>query len=160
MNAAELLAAALRDGSIERSGRVSRRDHPFAARSYLADCTGLAWHVPAALRNRGTFVLDAEIPQPVRPTLVRRYGVEHPDTFAEHWTRAEALAKLDDLPIITWLSRHRLTLPEHVEGLRDVGEIDWSTERFDDVVVTFAATTRIRRADTSGERSPTVGGSL
>ena len=160
MNAAELLSAALRDGRLERSSGVSRREHPLAARSYLSDGTGLAWHVPEALRSRGTFVIDAEIPQPVRSTLVRRYGVDDPDTFAERWTRAEALAKLDDLPIITWLSRHGLAVPDHVEARRDVGEIDWSTEHFDGVVVTFAVTTRAEQADTSEDGSPAVGGTV
>lgn len=160
VNAAELLAAAVRDGRLERSREVTRQARPDAARSYLSDGTGLAWHVPSALLSHGTFVLDAEIPRPVRSTLVRRYGVDDPDTFAERWTRAEALAKLADLPIITWLSRHGLTVPEHVGALRDVGETDWSTERFGDVIVTFAVTAHAQRADTSEERSPAVGGTV
>lgn len=138
MCAREVLSAAIRDGRLVRGDDVSGETWPDAARTYLADGSGMAWQVPEALRGRGVFVIDAEIVVPVRASLVRRYGVTDPDEFAELWTRAECLAKLTDLPIITWLQRHRLDIPAFVTGLVERDRLAWVTENRDGIVITRA----------------------
>lgn len=142
MRADDLLRVAIRDGAVIRSTDVSASTHPDAARTYLSDGTGMAWLVPENVRGSGGFVIDAEIPVGVRRSLVRRYGIDDPAEFAQRWTRAEALAKLDDLPIITWISRHGLDVPDHVSQLVSVGEMSWKTVGYNDTVLTFAVRVR------------------
>lgn len=137
MKATELLEAAMTTGRLVRGADVSATTHPDAARTYLADGTGLAWHVAPDLRAHGRFVVDAEIIAPVRPSLQRRYSITDDTTFAEAWTRVEVWAKLLDTPVITWLTRHGLDEPTHIAERRDVGEIAWTTRRYGDAVAAF-----------------------
>lgn len=153
MRADEVLRLARRDGRVVRSTDVSRATYPSAARSYLADGSGAAWSVPEKLWDAGVFTLDAEVPVAVRPTLVRRYGIDDPVAFARAWTRAEALAKLDDLPIVTWLSRHGLGVPARIHRERAVSEIAWETSEHGDMIVTFAVRLRPRRLTRTGARA-------
>lgn len=141
MSAHALLGEAVRDGGLVRSTQVDATQFPHSARTYLSDGSGLAWTVPAPLRSRGTFVVDAEIPAVMRPSLVRRFGPMEPVDFARQWTRAEALAKLADVPIITWLSWCGLTVPDVMTAARDGNELAWKTIHHQDAVVTFAVAT-------------------
>lgn len=112
---------------------VDAARYPRAARSYLADGRGVAWFCPRVSSAR--FVIDAELLAPVRPVLVRRYGLRDEEAFARAWTRAEALAKLADVPIITWLSRYGLDVPDEWERLRDEGTAAWRTEWLQEGIV-------------------------
>ena len=152
VDAREMLERALGEGSLVRGCEVNATTCPQAARSYLSDGTALAWTVPLPLRAAGSFVLDAEIPAQVRPSLVRRYGVIDADAFARQWTRAEALAKLHDTPIITWLARHGLDVPTKVQQARDTGRVAWRTQicksaNLEACVITFAASDRTYRSE-------------
>ena len=138
MNAHGLLADAIEAGSVVRSADVSAGKHPNAARTYLSDGSGVAWSVPTNLRHDATFAIDAEIPSVVRPALARRYGLTDPTKFAVAWTRAEALAKLFDTPIITWLARYGLALPAHANAACQAGTLAWQTGRVGDAVITYA----------------------
>ncbi|HCQ19070.1 MAG TPA: hypothetical protein DIU42_07610, partial [Dermacoccus sp.] len=71
-----VLEAAVRDGDVVRAADVNATTFPDAARSYLADGTGLGWCVPERVRESARFVIDAEIVAPVRASLVRRFGVD------------------------------------------------------------------------------------
>lgn len=146
----------MRDGDVVRAADVNATTFPDAARSYLADGTGLGWCVPERVRESARFVIDAEIVAPVRASLVRRFGVDDPVEFAEAWTRAEALAKLADVPIITWLSRHGLAVPADVLEDAAVGRVAWRTEVRGDVVMTRAAALSGAKPRDSG----VVGGAL
>lgn len=147
MNGHEVLSAAIRDGQLVRGADVSAETRPDASRTYLADGSGMAWKVPEGLGGRGVFVIDAEIVAPVRASLVRRYGVTDPDEFAALWTRAECLAKLTDVPIITWLQRHRLEVPPFATDLVERDRLAWMTENRDGVVITRAV---LLRRETQG----------
>ena len=140
MNADEALHAAADAGCLVWGRDVSGQTWPDAARTYLGDGTGVAWVIPAHLRQHARFVIDAEIVRPIRPSLVRRYGDLDPQLFARRWTRAEAFAKLADVPIITWLQRHRLDLPDTASH---GSHLAWFSERRDidgrATVITFAA---------------------
>ncbi|MFW6597152.1 hypothetical protein ACQBAU_05510 [Propionibacteriaceae bacterium Y2011] len=52
--------------------------------------------------------------QPVPPALAGRHRVPA-DEFWRDWTAAEVAAKLADVPILTWLGRHRLGTATGVE---------------------------------------------
>lgn len=138
MRAETLLREAIAHGELTRAANISSTTHPDAARTYLSDGTALAWQPGESVRGAGTFVIDAEIPSPVRPSLIRRYGIDDAMAFATAWTRAEALAKLADLPIITWLGRYRLDVPPPVLAAQASGLLAWHTNHADGVTRTRA----------------------
>lgn len=145
-----MLEAAVRDGHLERGEHVDAARFPQAARTYLADGTGLAWTPPSRLRRTAAFAVDAEIVAPVRASLARRFGVHDPVEFAKAWTRAEALAKLADVPIITWLSRHGLGVPAAVVEDAAQGRVAWRTDVAEDVVTTRAVAVNAEESRDSG----------
>ncbi len=64
----------------------------------------------------GRFALDVELVTAAPPDrLLRRWRQHHPlvdqDDFWVHWTQAEALAKLTNVPILAWLQHHDLGDP-------------------------------------------------
>lgn len=85
--------------------RVTGRDAAHGGvRSHLADGRTVVWEPP---ERPGRHAVDAEIAgQDVPPALGARFPAEDPRAFWRAWTRAETLAKLADVPILVWLTRH------------------------------------------------------
>ncbi|TWP35079.1 hypothetical protein [Leekyejoonella antrihumi] len=61
--------------------------------------------------------------------------------FWSHWTRAEVAAKLQDVPILLWLRRYSVELPDdlHVSGPTEVGHLMLRTLVLEQMVVTVGA---------------------
>ena len=89
--------------------RWLRTDEPGSVtNSHLADGRRLGWHGPVPAG--GALAIDAEITAaPVPPALARRFGT---DRFWARWTRAEALCKLADLPMLAWVGHRGLDSPD------------------------------------------------
>lgn len=111
-------------------------------RSYLSDGRGVGWDPPSTA-SRWQAALDAErLDQRVPPALRRLAGRGRgldptalpPEVLWQQWTRAEVLAKLLDVPILTWIGRHGLTLPERLPTPLPVAVC---TLRVEDVVVSL-----------------------
>jgi hypothetical protein len=88
-------------------------------RSHLADGRVVGWYGAP-----GT-VIDAEICDVAPAHLVARFGAED---FVGRWTRAECAAKLADVPMQVWITRHGLT----------AAGIAVETVEVDDLVVSVA----------------------
>lgn len=98
-------------------------------RSYLADGRGVAWHVPDQLL-RGA-AIDAELAgQPVTSRIARRARSTEPDVVWPRWTRCEVVAKLLDLPVLSWLEWPGLIVPGELTRQVVVEHV-----RLDDVLV-------------------------
>lgn len=82
----------------------------------------------------GTAVaVDAEnAGQPVPTALGRRHRVPA-EQFWRDWTRAEVRAKLADVPVLVWISRHGLT------DATGSGQV--VTDRCDDLIVSVGVGT-------------------
>ncbi len=91
-------------GTLRGAGRDAAR---LGARSYLADGRTVVWEPPPEVPRR--IAVDAELAdQAVPRALGARFPAEAADARAwwRSWTRAETLAKLADVPILVWLTRH------------------------------------------------------
>ncbi|MBO1765698.1 hypothetical protein [Allobranchiibius sp. GilTou38] len=79
-------------------------------RSYLPDGRGVVWvapEMPGIAR-----AIDAEpAAAEVSRRLARRAGTEDPTVVWPLWTRAETVAKLLDLPVLSWLAWPGLEVP-------------------------------------------------
>ncbi|BCJ57490.1 hypothetical protein C1I93_19195 [Micromonospora endophytica] len=96
-------------------------------RSHLADGRCVGWYAPPPPGWR--VAIDAEHRGAAPPSaLVRRFGAAD---FWPRWTRAECLAKLADVPMVTWWHRYGLAVPPGTGWL-------WRTLYLDDLVVTAA----------------------
>jgi hypothetical protein len=97
------------DQLLSEAERWLRVDEPGSVtNSHLADGRRLGWHGPVPPGHALT--IDAEITAaPVPPMLARRFGT---DRFWERWTRAEALCKLADVPMLAWMSTIGLDSPD------------------------------------------------
>lgn len=93
-----------------------------AVRSYLSDGRGVGWNPPSTT-SRWQAALDAErldqrVPVVLQRLARRGSGLDPTSLPAEQlwqqWTRAEVLAKLLDVPILTWIGRYGLTLPDRL----------------------------------------------
>jgi hypothetical protein len=113
----------------ERHLRVGTADQLASAvtRSHLDDGRCVGWYGPPA--DGWRVALDSErADAQVPPALARRFGQSD---FWARWTRAEALCKLADVPVLTWWRRYGLTVPGDAVAV-------WRTLGLDDLVVTVA----------------------
>lgn len=101
----------------------------------------VAWHPSTAW---GRIAVDAErLTQPVPAALGHRWGTgpgPFPTAFWRWWTQAEVLAKLHDIPILTWLDRYGLDpagRPEEAAAL--VVSANLTTWQVEDFVVSTGA---------------------
>lgn len=79
-------------------------------RTYLPDGRGVVW--TASPRPEIARAVDAEPAYAhVSPRLVRRVGSEDPGIVWPLWTQAEVVAKLLDLPVLSWLAWPGLVVP-------------------------------------------------
>ena len=80
-------------------------------RSYLPDGRAVVWSAPQ--RPGIARAIDAEpAGAAVSARLARRAGGDDPATFWPLWTRAEAVAKLLGLPVLSWLAWPGLVVPD------------------------------------------------
>lgn len=78
------------------------------AHSWTADGRRVCWRPGRDLLTRQV-AIDAEVTtQSVPSPMQRRWRLSREDFWAS-WTRAEVQAKLHDVPILAWLTRHGLT---------------------------------------------------
>ncbi|MGD7705822.1 hypothetical protein [Microlunatus sp. Y2014] len=83
--------------------------------------------------------------QPVPSALGARHGSD-PQTFWPAWTRTEVLAKLADVPILTWVARHGLDdakngRAEPANASAGSGSHHIVTARIEDLVISAGAIT-------------------
>lgn len=107
----------------------------------LSDGRQLCWAPSVALAG-SRYAADAELlAQAVPRALGRRSGVSDPTQFWRLWTRAEARAKLRDVPILEWIATVDWT---HDADRRDeshpgAGMVEVVTVVGDGLVVSYAA---------------------
>jgi hypothetical protein len=98
-------------------------------RSYLADGRGVTWNLPDELIPHAA--IDAELAtQPVTSRIARRTGSTEPEVVWPRWTRCEVVAKLLDLPVLSWLDWPGLIVPGELTRRVVVEHV-----RLDDVLV-------------------------
>ncbi|MBO1755617.1 hypothetical protein [Allobranchiibius sp. CTAmp26] len=82
-------------------------------RSYLPDGRGVVWVAPG--RPGVDRAIDAEpAGAVVSARLARRAGTDDPAVVWPRWTRAETVAKLLDLPVLSWLAWPGLEVPDEL----------------------------------------------
>ena len=74
--------------------------------SYTADFERWCWRPSGS----GAFAIDVETASAAPPKMLARFLPPGSD-FWECWTRAEAIAKLTDVPVLTLVRRHGLAVP-------------------------------------------------
>lgn len=115
------------------------------AHSWTGDGRRVCWRPGPDLVIHQVAV-DAEVTtQPVPSPMQRRWQLSRED-FWPSWTRAEVHAKLHDVPILAWLTRHRLTVPAGSD--RD-GVQTWSAQ-VDDLTICVG----VRHARRGGGMAP------
>lgn len=114
----------------------------------LGDGRQLCW-APAAALDSMTYAVDAEIADRGVPVaLGRRTGITRPDVFWPLWTRAEARAKVRDVPILVWIGAVDWTHDGDLPGAHEVASV--LTRRVDDLVVSHAVLPGPSSAPTAG----------
>lgn len=139
---AALLQAAIAEGALELVDAPGSHHCEGGTHSRLADGRALCWR-PELHANTIGYAVDAEIAaQPLPPALLARLGAPRdgePVTFWEAWTRAEVCAKLFDVPILVWITRHGLPASSPVR--RGPETVHYATAGVGDLVVTYGLRT-------------------
>lgn len=115
----------------------------------LADGRLLCW-APDSVLEGCAYAVDAEIAeQPVPRALARRSGLVGRE-FWRLWTRAEARAKVRDVPIIVWIDRVEWTADA---DLPDGPRVEVDTVEIGDLVVSYAVAD-LTSGDVPSDRQP------